>query len=423
MHILFLSDNFPPEVNAPASRTFEHCREWVAAGHQVTVVTCAPNFPRGKVFGGYKNRLWQTETMEGIKVVRVWTLISANEGFLWRTLDYVSFLIAAILAAPFTHKADVVVATSPQFFTAFAGYVVGLLKRAPFVFELRDLWPESIRAVGALREGRLLSMLERIEMFLYRKAAAIVCVTHSFRRILAERGIDPAKVEIVTNGADLANFRPRPKDAELEGELGLQGKFVCGYIGTHGMAHGLHTLLEAGAKIAARGETELCILMLGDGALKTQLKVRAAELGLSNVVFLDTVPKAEVGRYWSLLDLSIIHLKKDNLFQSVIPSKMFESMAMGIPIIMGVKGEAADIINFTQTGVVIEPEDAEALALAILRLRDDPRNYRRMHQNCSIAAERYSRPALAANMLAILESIAKANGSRTATDQQRADGK
>ena len=151
MHILFLTDNFPPEVNAPASRTFEHCREWVKADHRVTVVTCAPNFPKGKVFAGYRNRLWQREVMEGIDVIRVWTYITANEGVVKRTLDYMSFMVMAVIAAPFVRAVDVIVITSPHFFTACAGYAASRLKRRPFVFELRDFWPESIQAVGALR--------------------------------------------------------------------------------------------------------------------------------------------------------------------------------------------------------------------------------------------------------------------------------
>jgi glycosyltransferase involved in cell wall biosynthesis len=251
LHILFLTDNFPPEVNAPASRTFEHCREWVRAGHRVTVVTGAPNFPSGKVFAGYRNRLFARETMDGVEVVRVWTYIAANEGFVRRSLDYVSFAAAAVLASAAVGRVDVVVATSPQFFTACAGYVVGKLKRRPFVFELRDFWPESIQAVGALANRRLLKALERLELFLYRHADAIVCVTHAFKATLIERGVEGAKVSVVTNGADLSRFQPRPRDAALAEQLGLSGKFVVGYVGTHGMAHALTTVLEAAASCSA----------------------------------------------------------------------------------------------------------------------------------------------------------------------------
>ena len=182
MHILFLTDNFPPEVNAPASRTFEHCREWVKAGNQVTVITCAPNFPAGKVFSGYKNKLWQTEEMDGIRVIRVWSYITANAGFIKRILDYISFMPPAVLASFFVKKPDLVIGTSPQFFTVCAAYLVSLFKRIPFVFELRDIWPESIKAVGAMNDSIIIKLLEKIELFLYRKAKMIVSVTHAFKK-------------------------------------------------------------------------------------------------------------------------------------------------------------------------------------------------------------------------------------------------
>jgi len=181
MHILFLTDNFPPEVNAPASRTFEHCREWVRSGEQVTVITCAPNFPKGRVYDGYRNRIWQTEDMDGVRVVRVWSYVTANEGFTKRILDYQSFMVSATIAAIFVPRVEVVIGTSPQFFTVCAAWAVSALKRIPFVFELRDIWPESIKAVGALQDSALLRLLEHIELFLYRHADRIVSVTRSFR--------------------------------------------------------------------------------------------------------------------------------------------------------------------------------------------------------------------------------------------------
>jgi len=253
VHILFLTDNFPPEVNAPASRTFEHCRQWVKAGHRVTVITCAPNFPKGKVFDGYKNRLWQRERMEGIDVIRVWSYITANEGFSRRVLDYLSFMLSAIVVGPWVRDVDVIVGTSPQFFTACAAYVVSRLKGVPYVFELRDLWPESIKAVGAMKDSRAIRMLERLELFLYRKSAAVVSVTESFKKVLVRRGIPAEKIHVVTNGVDVSQFRPRPKDRDLTARLGLEGKFVAGYIGTHGMAHALETLIEAAERLQDRG--------------------------------------------------------------------------------------------------------------------------------------------------------------------------
>ena len=406
MHILFLTDNFPPEVNAPASRTMEHCREWARQGHKVTVITCAPNFPSGKVFAGYRNRLWHQETMEGVEVVRIWTYITANEGFLRRTLDYVSFMFAAFLAAPFVRDADVVVATSPQFFTACAGYLVGTLKRRPFVFELRDLWPESIRAVGVLKDGLILYALERIEMFLYHHAAAIVAVTHSFRDSLITRGIDEEKIVVVTNGADLDRFHPAPKDPQLAARLGLEGKIVAGYVGTHGLAHALHTILEAADHVAKVSDGKNVIfLFLGDGAMKAELKAKAAVMGLENAVFLDTVPKADVPRYWSLIDISIIHLKRDPLFTNVIPSKLFECMAMGLPVLHGVAGESASIVEKEQAGLLFEPESAVDLAAKVLLLAQNEQLRMRLGQNGRSVAPRYDRKARAAEMLSVLTKV------------------
>ena len=208
MHILFLTDNFPPEGNAPATRTYEHAREWVKLGHKVTVITCAPNFPEGRVFDGFKNSFYSRSNMDGIDVVRVKTFISSNEGFVLRILDFVSFMFSSFFAGLFQRKVDVIVATSPQFFTAVAGWALSVFKRRKFVFELRDIWPASITAVGAMDDSLAIRLLEKLEMFLYRRADAIVSVTHSFKKELIERGVDGNKISLVLNGVDLSKYQP-----------------------------------------------------------------------------------------------------------------------------------------------------------------------------------------------------------------------
>ena len=407
MHILFLTDNFPPEVNAPASRTFEHCREWVKAGHQVTVITCVPNFPQGRVYDGYKNKLRQTETMDGIGVVRVWSYITANEGFIKRILDYQSFMASAIAFSPLIRGADVVIATSPQFFTACAGYIISRLKGVPFVFELRDLWPESIKAVGAMEDSPVIRYLESLEMFLYQKASRIVSVTESFKKVLTRRGIDPATIEVVTNGVDMSRFHPRMKDEALVERYGLEGKFVAGYVGTHGMAHSLETILDAANIMREKGrEVDFHFILLGDGARKPQLLDRAKEMELKNVLFIDSVPKDQVARYWSLLDASIIHLKKTELFTTVIPSKLFECMGMGIPVLHGVAGESAEIVEREGAGMVFEPENAGELCEKLEALRGDEKLYEKFRSNGLRSARKYDRAQLAKKMLECLESAA-----------------
>lgn len=408
MHILFLTDNFPPEVNAPASRTFEHCREWVKSGHQVTVITCAPNFPKGKVFDGYRNRLFARQTVDGISVVRVWSYISSNEGFVKRTLDYLSFMLAAILASVRVPRPDVVIATSPQFFTACAGYVVGKLRRVPYVFELRDLWPESIRAVGAMKASPVLDALERLELFLYRKAGLVISVTHAFKRNLEKRGIEPSKIRVVTNGADLSRFQPGLRNEALEQSLGLAGRFVAGYIGTHGMAHALATLLEAAALLQAEGRDDIRLLLLGDGASKQELRAHSEAMQLTNVVFVDTVPKDEVVDYWSLLDASIIHLRRTELFTTVIPSKLFECMAMGIPVLHGVAGESAEIVERAKAGRVFEPENAQALRDLLVEFASNPELCASLGANGLAGSRRFDRTRLAQSMLDHIEQLVSA---------------
>lgn len=404
MHILFLTDNFSPEVNAPASRTFEHCREWVRLGHEVTVITCAPNFPKGKVYEGYKNKIWQTEDMAGIRVIRVWTYITANEGFVKRILDYLSFMVSAVLASLFVRRPSLVVATSPQFFTACAGYLVSRMKRISYVFELRDIWPESIKAVGAMGDSAVIRFFEKIEMFLYRKADLIVSVTESFKKALVARGVNGDKIRVVTNGVDASRYTPREKDAELLQQHDLEGKFVAGYIGTHGMAHALETILEAADQLSkTEVGKDIRFILLGYGARKEELVRKAKEMCLQNIIFIDSVPKEEVVRYWSILDLSIIHLKKTPLFTSVIPSKLFECMGMGIPVLHGVAGESADIVEREGAGVVFEPENSVELVARLLELKQDVQRYQTLRNNGLQGAMRYDRLVLAEKMLQELQ--------------------
>ncbi len=401
-----MTDNFPPEVNAPASRTFEHCREWIHAGHHVTVITCAPNFPNGKVFDGYQNNLFRQERIVGIRVIRVWTYITANEGFAKRTIDYFSFMCMGFLASLFVRRVDLVVGTSPQFFTVCAAYASSLIKRVPWVFELRDIWPESIRVVGAMKQGKLLCLLEKIELFLYDKASVIVTVTHTFKSSLISRNVDENKIHVVTNGVDTNRFCPSIKDIELIRQYGLEGKFVAGYIGTHGLAHDLDTILDAAKILKAASDGDgFRFILLGDGANKAALKRRARTEGLDNVIFVDSVSKEQVTRYWSILDVSIIHLKNDKLFSTVIPSKLFECMAMAIPVLHGVRGESADIVKSEDVGLVFEPQNAEALIVGLRELVNDSVLYQRLKCNGPIAARSYRRSELAIKLLKIFSNV------------------
>ncbi len=405
MRILFLTDNFPPEGNAPATRTYEHAIEWVNSGHQVTVITCAPNFPEGVVYKGYKNKWYQVEEIDGVRVVRVKTYITANSGFVKRTLDYMSFMVSSFIAGLFQRRPDIIIGTSPQFFTVCSAWMLSLFRRRPFVFELRDLWPASIRVVGAMKDSRFIRALEHLEMFLYRRAAVIVSVTNAFKTELIERGIESDKIEVVINGVDLDRYSPREKDQELIREYHLDDKFVVGYIGTHGMAHALHIVLEAADKI--RDHKNIVFLFVGGGAYREELVSKSKSMKLENVCFIERQPKEMMARIWSLCNASLIQLRNDPLFKSVIPSKIFESMGMGLPILLSLpEGEASHIIHETGSGIIIPPEQPKLLAEAVVSLYENTDRCSALANASASAASSYSRLQQANKMLEVLNDVA-----------------
>ena len=391
-------------MNAPATRTYEHCRQWVKDGHDVTVVTCAPNHPQGRVYEGYRNRIFQRETKDGINVIRVWTFVTANEGFLKRTLNYISYMCSVIFFSLLLPKADVVLSTSPQFFNGLAGYFVGKMRRIPWVLEIRDLWPESIVAVGAIKNQTIIKMLEWIERFAYRNADLIVPVTDSFKTYMIGKGIEANKIAVVKNGVDLARYTPVDGAPALDEELGLTGKFVVSYFGTHGMAHHLETILEAARRLS--NVPNIVFLMVGDGAERQVLVQMRNAMGLQNVMMLDQQPKSRMPDFWALSAVSLVLLKKSDLFKTVIPSKMFESLAMAKPIVLGVEGESADLLLAAQAGICIEPEDADQLVARVLALSNDRELCQRLGRNGRrFVMEHFDRIVLARKLVSVIERV------------------
>jgi glycosyltransferase involved in cell wall biosynthesis len=402
MNILFLSDNFWPESNAPASRTFEHCTEWVRLGARVTVITCAPNFPAGKVYPGFKNKLRTVADVNGIRVVRVWSYMAPNAGFARRILDFLSFAISSF-AAGLLEKADVIVATSPQFFTTWSAVGLSIFKRRPWVFELRDLWPESLVAVGIKQQGWLLAFLEKVELALYRNAAHVVVVTEAFKENLVRRGISKDKISVVYGGVDLDRFKPVPRDEELVSRLRVSEKFVVGYVGTHGMAHGLETFIEAADQLPPR----VHLLFVGDGAERSRLDALVNGRGLKNVSMIGQVSKEEIVQYWSVIDVALVPLRKSDTFLTVVPSKIFEAAAMGKPILLGVDGQARTILERFGAGLYFAPEDSSAFSAAVLSLMADEKLYSKLQEGCREMAKAFERKNLASKMLQVLQRVAK----------------
>lgn len=396
MKILFLSDNFPPEVNAPATRTIEHCKEWVKAGHEVTVITCHPNYPIGKVYSGYKNCWKRVEEVEGIKVIRVWTYIASNKGFAKRILDYISFSITSFFAGLFL-KCDIIVATSPQFFTALSGRTLHFFKRKPWIMEVRDLWPDSIKSVGAMNDGIVLRYFSKEEMWCYRSAKQIVVVTDTFKEVISGRGIPASKISVIKNGANLNLFTPREKPAHLVEKYGMAGKTVLGYVGTIGMAHKIDFLIDCVKELP-----ECVLMIMGDGAEKEAMIEKVKKENVTNVVFIDSVPKEQVPDYVALQDLALVNLRRDPLFTTVIPSKIFETSAMHIPIMLGVDGEARKLVEQYGAGLYYEPENKADFLEKLNIMLSGRQKYEECQAGCDKLARAFDRKKLAQEMLEII---------------------
>jgi colanic acid biosynthesis glycosyl transferase WcaI len=404
LRILLLTDNYPPETNASALRCSAHATRWAKRGNDVNVVTSFPNFPNGRVFAGYRQSLFRREVVDGVDVLRVPTLVFANRGVVLRVLDFLSFMITASIGSFFVQRPDVVIATSPQFFAGVAGWLASRIHRCPFLFEVRDLWPDSILAVEAMKEGLGVRMMRRAEKFLYRQAALVVVVTHSTRDVLIDRGVDPDKIIVITNGIDTNALTPGVPSLELRQRLKMEGKIVVSYIGTVGMAHGLQLILDAASECRSR-LPNLQFMIVGTGSELGGLRRQAERRGLVNVTFVGQVPHAEIVNYWRLSDITLILLRDAALFRTVLPSKVFEAMATGTPIITNVHGELASIVESAGAAIVVEPNSSAALGDSIEQLVKHPARCEALSGAGAEAAKRYDRAELADRMLAALQTL------------------
>lgn len=405
MHIVLITDNFYPEGNAIASRVYERAYYWVKWGHQVTVITSAPNFPEGKVYAGYRNKWYQAEMLNGIKVLRVKTLIVANKGFLLRILDFLSFMLPAFIVGLLQKKVDVIVTTSPQFFGAITACFVAKCKRLPFVLELGDLWPASIVSVGVMKDSWLIRMLEKIELALYRASQKIIVVSPAFKDNLVKRRVSPEKIQVILNGVDVSKYTPQSRNRMVAQQYGIPlDAFVVGYIGTHGMAHALANVLRSAQLL--EGLTQIYFVLVGAGAERESLMRQAEALALTRVIFIAAQPKETIHHFWSLCDVALIHLKNTPVFAEVIPSKIFEAMGMGLPmLIASPEGVASRLVQDEAVGVWVPAEDPEALAQAVERLYENPQARQRWARNSLAAAPKHSRESQADTMLQALAAL------------------
>ena len=409
MRILYLSHYFHPEGNAPAKRVYEMCRRWVRLGHQVTVITCAPNVPSGVVYDGYRNTWLRRETVEGIETIRVWTYLAANRGTALRIVNYLSYMVLAVIAGLRTQRPDLVIATTPQFFCGWAGVWVSRLRRLPFILEIRDIWPDSIVAVGALGSPRLLRLLEHWERSMYRAATRIVTVGEGYQQQLEARGVDSERIDVVHNGVDRKAFVGAGDGSQVRAEFGLGDAFVVSYVGTIGLGSGLDVVLRAARRLESEGRRDIVFMLVGDGAVREELEQQARAERLDRVVFTGLQDKARIPAILAATDACLVHLTGQDLFRSVLPSKIFESAAMAKPIIMGVRGFAADLVERAEAGICIEPENETELVAAACRLAGDRALARRLGESGrERIAARFDYDDLASRYLAIIRALVPA---------------
>ncbi len=424
MKIVYISQYFPPEMGAPAGRAAELSRHWAAAGHDVTVLTGFPNHPTGVIAPDYRSkfrRIVFRESAGGVNVVRTWLLPFPNRKAHERILNYASFCVSSAITGLCLSPPDVVIASSPQLLVALSGCWLAYSKRVPFVFEVRDLWPESLVAVGTSGGNSILyGGLAKLAGFLYRRSDRIVVVAPAFEDHLVKHWHVPReKISVVENGVETDLFSPQPDtarslsqnslaakaSAKLRKQLGVEGKFVASYIGTMGMAHGLETIIAAATELS-EANPEIVFLMLGEGAEKERIVAMAREGGLNNLRFLDQQPREKIPAYIRASDVCLVPLKKADIFKTVIPSKMLESMSCACPVILGVEGQARSILEQAGAGLVVEPENPHELANAMQYLAANPNAARELGQRGrEYVLRNFSRRLTAEKYIDVLESL------------------
>jgi len=406
MRILYVSQYFPPEIGAPAARVHELSREWVRTGHEVTVLTAFPHHPGGVKRPEDRGVLERREQVDGIDLLRTYVYAVPNKGIVKRMASYASFLLSATAVGPLRISSpDVVIATSPQLLCALAGYLLSQFFGAPFVFEVRDLWPESIVAVDAMGDNALIRVLKSLARFLYHSCDRIVTVGEGYKRSIHQLySIDPGKMSVIPNGIDPSLFSPLPRENEVRREYGWGEKFVLLYLGTHGMAHALDKLLEAARRM--QEDKRLHFVFVGDGAEKENLVQQAASAKLTNVQFIGPQPKSRVPLFYAACDMGIVTLRDSSLFQEVLPSKIFEYLGMERAILLGVGGEARRLVEAAGAGEYVPPEDVDAMVAAIRRMSLNPKRLDEMGQRGRThVLEHYDRGILAKRYIDVLAAV------------------
>ena len=404
MRIIIVTHYFPPETGAPQARLSGLAAAWAADGDDVTVLTGMPNHPTGVMPPEYRGAIRRRERRDGYRVLRTWLYATPNEGIARKTIGHLSFMLSSVLlGVRSSGPADVIVVSSPTFFSIGAAWLLARLKRARLVVEVRDLWPAIFTELGVLTNRRLIRLLERLELAAYAAADIVIVVSDGFRANLIARGVPADKVHTIRNGVRPGEFDPAtPADAQLRARLGANANdCLVLYAGTHGISQGLTSVADAAADLT---EEPIWFAFVGDGADKQRLQDRVAEHRLRNVTLLPSLPHEQVPALLAAADICLVPLRDVPLFSSFIPSKMFEYLAAGKPVVGALAGEAAQILR--EAGAwVVPPADSEALAAAIRPLAADPQRRQAMGRQGRFYVEKnFDRGTLARQYRSLLDS-------------------
>lgn len=407
MRILLISQYFFPETGATSNRVYSLAKKFQEEGHDVRVIAEKSNHPEGVFFEGFENGLFIDQLYKGIPVTYSWVYARPEKSFLGRILFYVTFMLSAIVAAlRVKGKFDIVCASSPPLFVGISGWIVALFKKARFVFDVRDLWPEVAVKMGELNNKIAITIAEKIENFLYNKADLITVVTKSFKKSISQKGISENKIDIVTNGTDPVLFYLDEAKQTLRHKLGLQNSFLVSYIGNIGLAQGLDHIINAASLIQEKGLNNISFLIVGDGPKKDELKLESKEKSVINITFIDRVALNKAIEYMNASDVLLVPLADDPIYSQFIPSKLFDSMAAAKPILLSVNGESKSILEKAEAGVYYEAENERQLVDAIIWLKEHAEEAGIMAKNGrTFVKNNYSRDIQAQHMLNSFKKI------------------
>ncbi|MFB3074932.1 MAG: glycosyltransferase family 4 protein [Candidatus Methylomirabilales bacterium] len=369
MRVVILTQYYPPE---PIPKPHELARGLTERGHDVVVVTGFPNYPTGKLYPGTQFRLWKWDTLDGIRVLRLPLYPEHSRSAVRRMLNYGSFaMAAALLGSVLSGPVDVMFAEHPPLTIGLAAWILGRVRRSPFLYAVNDLWPESVEATGIVRSRQLLDWMGRLERFIYKRAGAIAVISPGVKGNLVGKGVPPEKVHIIPHWADESLYRPVPPDPELAKDLGMTGHFNVVFAGQLGLAQGLDVVLDAADELSDLPDVQF--VLVGDGTDADRLRKAAGERGLENVRFLGRQPAERMPNIFAVSDVLLVHLRDDPLFRITIPSKTIAYMACGRPVLMAVEGDSADVIRAAGAGLSCRGGNAKDLAATVRRLRAMPR--------------------------------------------------